>query len=332
MLKKEKRSNAFKTFLRRPSSSTIVDTVAKVADKAANIVDHSFNSSLNENPLNHISSSSSLISTSQSFMASLSSQNNDASNFNEFKKAVNRLLSSPNSSDLPVSSSSSETQFSQLLLPKAKFDSTSKSTTESNNCRLALLEFEELFRVNFPQLYQDLMKRMKLYVEDMKKKDALPSNGLKLSEDVQEFYKLMNKYLLNNASIKAYLDKLASTNAKSAKKENSVVLTHSETANLNSGDDADKLYEAIMIMVESFITENIYDHVFPAIMSEFEEQDMNLQNRIRSFYWITNEMIGTCIDENSIFYRETYEEALNCKSQKKFCENIFLVSLKKKLF
>ena len=67
-----------------------------------------------------------------------------------------------------------------------------------------------------------------------------------------------------------------------------------------------------MIMVESFITNNIYDYVFPVIMTEFEDQDMNLQKRIRSFYWITNEMIGTCIDENSIFYRESYEEAINC--------------------
>jgi hypothetical protein len=48
-------------------------------------------------------------------------------------------------------------------------------------------------------------------------------------------------------------------------------------------------------------------------MSEFEEQDMELQKRIRGFYWITNEMIGTCIDENSIFFRDSYEEALNCK-------------------
>ena len=71
-----------------------------------------------------------------------------------------------------------------------------------------------------------------------------------------------------------------------------------------------------MIMVESFITNSIYDYVFPVIMTEFEDQDMNLQKRIRSFYWITNEMIGTCIDENSIFYRESYEEAINCKNIK----------------
>jgi hypothetical protein len=40
---------------------------------------------------------------------------------------------------------------------------------------------------------------------------------------------------------------------------------------------------------------------------------MQLQKRIRDFYWVTNDMIGTCIDENSIFYRDSYEEALNCK-------------------
>ena len=76
----------------------------------------------------------------------------------------------------------------------------------------------------------------------------------------------------------------------------------------------EKLYEAIMIMVEAFVNSNLYDYVFPSIMSEYEEQDMSLQKRIRSFYWITNEMIGTCIDEHSIFYRDFYEEALNCKT------------------
>ena len=66
-----------------------------------------------------------------------------------------------------------------------------------------------------------------------------------------------------------------------------------------------------MIMVESYVNNSIYDYVFPSTMSEFEEEDMQLQKKIRSFYWITNEMIGTCIDENSIFYRDSYEEALN---------------------
>ena len=297
--KESRRSNAFK-FLRRPSSSTIIDTVSKVADKAVNIVDNSFNSSntfntINENPSSS-SSTSSILSSSQSFMASLSSLNNDHSLI-EFKNVINRVLSSPSSS----SSTTTETQFSALLLPK-----TSKNKHPETVSRAGLVEFEKLFSLNFPQLNQDLSKRMKLYVEEIKKKD-LEKNGLKLSEEVQEFYKRINKYMLNNASIKAYLDKLATV--KSSQSENN--LSHTEST-INNNEDSEKLHETIMIMVESYITNNIYDHVFPAIMSEFEEQDMNLQNRIRNFYWITNEMIGTCIDENSVFYRDTYEEALNC--------------------
>jgi hypothetical protein len=87
----------------------------------------------------------------------------------------------------------------------------------------------------------------------------------------------------------------------------------------------EKLYEAIMIMVEAFVNSNLYDYVFPSIMSEYEEQDMSLQKRIRSFYWITNEMIGTCIDEHSIFYRDFYEEALNCKTIYIYILNFILI-------
>ena len=170
-----------------------------------------------------------------------------------------------------------------------------------------LYEFEHQFRGNFPQLYQELFKQMRQFIEKfinaLKRSEKLILNSIKQNEIVQEFFKKIHKYILSSASIKAYLDK-------SAMLQQSQAISETEK---QPGEDADKLYEGIMIMVESFVTNSIYDYVFPAIMGEFEEQDMNLQKRIREFYWVTNEMIGTCIDENSIFYRDSYEEALNCE-------------------
>jgi hypothetical protein len=68
-----------------------------------------------------------------------------------------------------------------------------------------------------------------------------------------------------------------------------------------------------MIYVESCITNSLYDYVFPSIMSEFEDTDIKIQKRIRNLNWITHEMIGTCLDENNILYRDSYEDSISCK-------------------
>lgn len=280
--KKETRrpsTNAFKQFLRRPSSQSIVDTVSKVADKAVNMVDQSLNnSSINENAVSLTSSFSSI--------ASLNSYlNNNDTNVTEFNNCLNRLVTSPSTSSTTTSA--------------ANF-------TNSNEPKQILSDFEHQFRGNFPQLYQDLTKQMKQFIEKftdaLKRNEKLTMNSIKQNEVVQEFFKKIYKYIQGSASIKVYLEKSA------IHQQNN---SSSSSDQIQPGDDADKLHEGIMIMVESQVTNKLYDYVFPAIMSEFEEQDMGLQKRIRDFYWVTNEMIGTCIDENSIFYRESYEEALN---------------------
>jgi hypothetical protein len=174
----------------------------------------------------------------------------------------------------------------------------------------------------FPQLYQDLLKQMRQFIE--KFLEAFRRNelaeGNRQFELVQDFYKKIYKYILTNASVRTCLEKSApllgaiESSKQQQQHQNSSTILNGTT---NGGDYAQRLYEAIMILVESYVTTNIYDYVFPFMMTEFEEQDMYLQKKIRSFYWVTNEMIGTCLDENSIFYRDAYEEAINCKKKTK---------------
>ncbi|CAF0707676.1 unnamed protein product [Brachionus calyciflorus] len=306
--KYDKRKNsAFNKIFRRPSSSTsnlsshvqssslnLVDTVSKVADKAANLVDQSLQSSLNT--LNN-SASFQFISTSLGL--------NDQ-NLVDFISALNKLLKPSNSiTDINPNS---------ILL------SSSSNRHSNNSDENILIEFEEQFKINFPQLYNDLVKQMKNFVDKLKEfiyaqkeSEDLFSLNNKQAEMVQDFYRKIFKYLTTNGSIKSYLDKLSSISNRMNTSSNDLVLDSSMTESQNSltNEDTERFYEAIMIMVESYINTNIYDLVFPSLMSEFEDQDINLQKKIRSFYWITSEMIGTCIDENSIFYRTYYEEAIN---------------------
>lgn len=199
----------------------------------------------------------------------------------------------------------------QVTSPSTSSTTTSAANfTNSNEPKTILSDFEHQFRGNFQQLYQDLMKQIKQFIEKfidaLKRNEKLTMNSIKQNEVVQEFFKKIYKYIQGSASIKVYLEKSALLHQNSKEQA-------SGDYQMQPGDDAEKLHEGIMIMVESHVTNKLYDYVFPAIMSEFEEEDMGLQKRIRDFYWVTNEMIGTCIDENSIFYRDSYEEALNCK-------------------
>ena len=287
------------------TSSTLVDTVSKVADKAVNLVDQSLANSSIINSFNN--STSSFLSLASS--PSSSSLFNDYNSLAEFNNCLNRLVS-PSSLQSPTPSNN-ESNF--VFLSNKNDD---KVATQSS----ALTEFEEQFRAAFPQLHQDLMKQLKQFVDkflDMayRRKDPnspLLNNNNKQSEVIQEFYKKIYKYIQTSASIKSFLEKLNLINNNNNGSGSSGLMNDSSRANnSNSESIASNLSEAIMIMVESFVNNQIYDYVFPSIMSEFEEQDMHLQKRIRGFYWITNEMIGTCIDENSIFYRDSYEESLN---------------------
>lgn len=221
-------------------------------------------------------------------------------NLIEFNQCLNRLVTSP---------STSSTITSSMLV-----NNTNTNNNASNDTSLASLnEFEEHFKLNFHQLHSELNKQMKQFVdrfiEKLKRNDAPTNiaNSNKHSEIIQEFYKKIYKFITGHASLRTFLDKLNAHLLETS--QTNAAASNTATSSAHAAEDsAEKLYEAIMIMIESFVTNNIYDYVFPVIMSEFEDQDMRLQKRIRSFYWITNDMIGTCIDENSIFYRESYEE------------------------
>ncbi len=91
--KKEQRrtsTNAFKQFLRRPSSQSIVETVSKVADKAVNMVDQSLGGSSIINEGGSLLPAS--LSSSFSSIASLNSYlgSSDAS-LADFNACLNKL-------------------------------------------------------------------------------------------------------------------------------------------------------------------------------------------------------------------------------------------------
>lgn len=291
------------------TSLNLVETVTKVADKAVNLVDQSLTN------LNNSTASFSSFIANNGFAGSSSD-----SNLIELSNCAYRLVTfSPANA---TANNSSTTNLASLF--------NDQSTTQKPDPMQLLSEFEEQFKQTFPQCYQDLNKLMKQFLDQFVEltKRINPSelgttlgfSSNKQFEMVQEFFKKIYKYIQTSASIRTYLDKLnmitnhdSSTNLSllNASLNESNVSLQQQSASMNV-DEAERLYEAIMIMVESYICKNVYDLVFPLIMSEFEENDMKLQKRIRNFYWITNEMIGTCIDESSIFFRESYEEALNC--------------------
>lgn len=320
----------------------LVDTVSRVADKAVNlVVDQTIPNSL-LNTFNNSTSSLLSLSSSSYFTSS------DTSNLIEFYTSLNKLMaSSLQSSSSAAAINSSILIPSYLVSDKSSSSLASLTANGTSDFTKTLTDFEEQFKVNFQQLYQDLVKQMKQFLDKFfdtfyKRNKDLPidmvASNNKQSEAVQDFYKKIYKYVLTNASLKSYLEKLNSirninlnaVNQRSADNgmsdggadggNPSVITVSKQLKGSNMDEYYDKLNEAIMIWVECFINNSLYDYVFPSIMTEYEEQDMKLQKRIRSFYWITNEMIGTCIDEHSIFYRDSYEEALNCK--------LFLLMLK----
>lgn len=316
----KRKSSALNKIFRRPSSSatnnayqqnqhsSLVDTMSKVADKAVNLVDQSLQSGLNS------------LNGSSSFQF-LSPSSLNGENLVDFINILNRLLKpSP-----PCSEINSSTILLSSTLSKTNNNKFSAQTNEN-----ILMEFEEKFKQNFPQLYNDIVKQIKFFLDKFKEifsKDSdsdLFAINLKHSEMVQDFYQKINKYLTSSGSIKLYLDRFSMVTRPICLTNDSLSdnsLAENQT-NINN-EESEKFSEGVMIMIESFVNNSIYDLVFPSLMSEFEEQNINLQKKIRRFYWITSEMIGTCIDENSVFYRDPYEEAINSK----FCY-FFLNKLK----
>lgn len=308
----KKKSSALNKIFRRPSSSAtnnvnaqsqhsslnLVDTMTKVADKAVNLVDQSLQSGF-----------SSLNGSSSFQFLSPSSLNGE--NLVDFINILNRLLKpSP-----PCSEINSSTILLSSTLSKTNSNKFSAQTNEN-----ILMEFEEKFKQNFPQIYNDIVKQIKIFLDKFKEifskdseSDLLVVNT-KHSEMVQDFYRKINKYLTSSGSIKLYLDRLSAVTRPICLINDSLgdnSITENQTSINN--EESEKFSEGVMIMIESYINISIYDLVFPSLMSEFEEQNINLQKKIRRFYWITSEMIGTCIDENSVFYRDPYEEAINSK-------------------
>jgi hypothetical protein len=86
-----------------------------------------------------------------------------------------------------------------------------------------------------------------------------------------------------------------------------------DNAEADTSDMTEKLYDAVMMMIEYYVNKYIYDLVFPAISYEFKEQETRFQKRIRDLSWVTNNMIGTCIDEKNIISQREFQAALSSK-------------------
>lgn len=211
-----------------------------------------------------------------------------------------------------------------------------------NNSNLLIIDKSLLINIdldflkqNFHQLLHSLNKQMTKFLEqfiELLRKNEL--NNTKQYEIVQDFYKKLNNYIQNHSSMKSYIEKITNTSINNSGNQsnidatsiNSLILSsassilanNSSNNNNNSqqmlqnNEEIEKVQEILMMYVESCMTNSLYDYVFPSIMSEFEEKDIKLQKRIRNLYWITHEMIGTCLDENNILYRECYEDAISC--------------------
>jgi hypothetical protein len=196
-----------------------------------------------------------------------------------------------------------------------------------------------LINDNFSSLVQSLNKQMNKFLEqfvDMLRKNELTNT--RQYEIVQEFYKKLYSYIQTHPSMKQYFEKISNLNnsfsssnissiannsnndtlsINSLLQSSASFLTNSTSSNasflMQNNEEIEKLQDLLMIYVESCITNSLYDYVFPSIMSEFEDTDIKIQKRIRNLNWITHEMIGTCLDENNILYRDSYEDSISCK-------------------
>jgi hypothetical protein len=326
--KQQQETKRFRLFRRPPINTTlndsntnspsttqsVLETVSKAADRAVNKIDSSILQAISSAGVGS-GSASGRDGTGSGFSSLANSLNNSLNNSSA------SLHSSPSSFSSNSNNIDTSADFlnclNRLVSPSAASTSSSSSLhhhkQQINNSSKILTEFEGRFRHNFPLVYSDLSKQLKQFVEKfidaLKRKEfSIYSSSNRQFEVVQEFFKKIYNSISTNTSLANYLDKINNNN-------------NNDNKDMNSSNDIDlseKLYEALMIMSESYVTNSIYDYVFPTLMTEFEEQDISLQRRIRSFYWITNEMIGTTIDENSIFYKDFFEEAVNCNSSFKF--------------
>ena len=197
-----------------------------------------------------------------------------------------------------------------------------------------------LINDNFSSLIQSLNKQMNKFLEqfvELLRKNELTNT--KQYEIVQDFYKKLYSHIQSHSTMKQYFDKISninSNNSNSSSNSNisSSNVNYNDSISINSllqssasfltstssntsflmqnNEEIEKIQDLLMIYVESCLTNSLYDYVFPSIMSEFEDTDIKVQKKIRNLNWITHEMIGTCLDENNILYRDTYEDSISC--------------------
>ena len=186
--------------------------------------------------------------------------------------------------------------------------------SDSSNIN-ALAAFEQRFGASFPQFYTELRALARQFVDKFAQevhnehgKTKAPSGrssslvaNQRHGQLVQEFYKKMQRFVRADVTLRSLLVKWSAMTAAAA------------AADTDANDTTEKLYEAVMIMIESYVNTSIYDIVFPLVSREFDEADARLNKRIRDFHWISNDMIGTCLSERHVASQHEFQAALNSK-------------------
>ncbi|XP_074643074.1 rab5 GDP/GTP exchange factor-like [Tubulanus polymorphus] len=121
----------------------------------------------------------------------------------------------------------------------------------------------------------DVSKQVRSFIEKFQSVGEIPID--ELSEMVQDFYQAMNDRLLSNAVFKGMTQETVDT---------------------------------LMDFMERYIMTRLYRTVFCPLQTDDEEQDLSIQNHIRSLHWISAQQLDANIKENDLEVRAMIDQAI----------------------
>ncbi|XP_043115509.1 RAB guanine nucleotide exchange factor (GEF) 1, like [Puntigrus tetrazona] len=129
------------------------------------------------------------------------------------------------------------------------------------------------FLKTFQRPGYDIFKQCHAFVENVAHK-KVAAGGEDFSESVQDFYQNMSEYLQTN---------------------------------LKGSPD---VMETVMDEVERYVMGRLYKQLFCPDSTDDEKKDLAVQNRIRSLYWVSIEMLGAPVDEQIPKVSDSVERAI----------------------
>ena len=79
-----------------------------------------------------------------------------------------------------------------------------------------------------------------------------------------------------------------------------------------SGETVDRL----MDYIEKYLMIRLYRLTFCSYLTDDEERDLAMQNRIRSLHWITSHLLDTALDESADGVRDLLDNAITGRFDK----------------